>query len=39
MNFYADQVGKHMLCFVVTNQPSNVIVVDVLLRHNHEFRT
>ncbi|MCK9441221.1 MAG: hypothetical protein M0Q13_07355 [Methanothrix sp.] len=30
MNFNADMVGRHMLYFVVNNQPSNVIVVDVL---------
>jgi hypothetical protein len=30
MNFNADQVGRHMLYFVVNNQPSNVVVVDVL---------
>jgi hypothetical protein len=29
MNFNADTVGRHMLYFVVNNQPSNVIVVDV----------
>ena len=29
MNFAADQVGRHMLYFVVNNQPSNVVVVDV----------
>ena len=29
MNFYADHVGRHTLYFVVNNQPSNVIVVDV----------
>jgi hypothetical protein len=29
MNFKADQVGRHMLYFVVNNQPSNVVVVDV----------
>ena len=29
MNFYADQVGRHMLYFVVNNQPSNVVIVDV----------
>ncbi len=29
MNFNADQVGRHMLYFVVDNQPSNVVVVDV----------
>jgi hypothetical protein len=30
MNFYADQVGRHMLYFVVNSQPSNVVIVDVL---------
>lgn len=29
MTFKADQLGRHMLYFVVNNQPSNVIVVDV----------
>lgn len=29
MNIYVDQVGRHMLYFVVNNQPSNMIVVDV----------
>jgi hypothetical protein len=29
MNFNADQVGRHMLYFVVNNQPSNVVIVDV----------
>jgi hypothetical protein len=29
MNFNVDQVGRHMLYFVVNNQPSNVVVVDV----------
>jgi hypothetical protein len=29
MNFNSDQVGRHMLYFVVNNQPSNVVVVDV----------
>jgi hypothetical protein len=29
MNFQAAQVGRHMLYFVVNNQPSNVVVVDV----------
>jgi hypothetical protein len=29
MNFNADQVGRHTLYFVVNNQPSNVVVVDV----------
>jgi hypothetical protein len=29
MNFNADQVGRHMLYFVVNNQPSNTVIVDV----------
>lgn len=29
MNFNADQVGRHMLYFVVDNQPSNLVIVDV----------
>lgn len=29
MNYLADQVGRHMLYFVLNNQPSNVVVVDV----------
>ena len=29
MNFRAAQMGRHMLCFVVNNQPSNVVIVDV----------
>ena len=29
MNYNADQVGRHTLYFVVNNQPSNVVVVDV----------
>jgi hypothetical protein len=29
MNFYADKVGRHTLYFVVNNQPSNVVVVDI----------
>jgi hypothetical protein len=29
MNFKADQVGRHMLYFVVNNQPSNLVIVDV----------
>ena len=29
MNFYADQVGRHMLYFVVDSQPSNTVIVDV----------
>jgi hypothetical protein len=30
MNFNAAQVGRHMLYFVVNNQPSHVVIVDVL---------
>ncbi len=30
MNFYADKVGRHILLFIVNNQPSNVIIVDVI---------
>jgi len=30
MNFNADQVGRHMLYFVVNSQPSNMVIVDVL---------
>ena len=29
MNFKADKVGRHMLYFVVNNQPSNTVIVDV----------
>jgi hypothetical protein len=29
MDFNAGQVGRHTLYFVVNNQPSNVVVVDV----------
>jgi hypothetical protein len=29
MDFNAGQVGRHTLYFVVDNQPSNVVVVDV----------
>ena len=29
MNFKAEEIGRHMLYFVVNNQPSNVVVVDV----------
>ena len=29
MNFKAEQIGRHMLYFVVNSQPSNVVVVDV----------
>ena len=32
MDFNADQVGRHMLYFVVNNQPSNVVVVDVFAK-------
>ena len=33
MNFNADQVGRHMLYFVVNNQPSNVVIVDVFTQN------
>jgi hypothetical protein len=29
MNFKAEEVGRHMLYFVVNSQPSNVVIVDV----------
>jgi len=29
MNFKADQLGRHMLYFVVNSQPSNTVIVDV----------
>lgn len=29
MSFPADQVGRHVLLFIVDNQPSNVVIVDV----------
>lgn len=29
MSYYAGSVGRHMLYFVVNNQPSNVVIVDV----------
>jgi len=30
MSFKADKVGRHILFFVLNNQPSNVIIVDVI---------
>jgi hypothetical protein len=30
MNFMADKVGRHILLFVLSNQPSNSIIVDVI---------
>jgi hypothetical protein len=39
MNFYADQVGRHTLYFVVNNQPSNVVVVDVFAQAQPETGT
>ncbi|MCX6680577.1 MAG: hypothetical protein NTX42_09490 [Methanothrix sp.] len=30
MNFRADKVGRHILLFVLNNQPSNSIIVDVI---------
>ncbi len=29
MSFTAEQVGRHILLFIVNNQPSNVVIVDV----------
>jgi hypothetical protein len=29
MDYNADQIGRHMLYFVVNNQPSNVVIADV----------
>ncbi len=30
MNFKTDEIGRHMLYFVVNSQPSNIVIVDVL---------
>lgn len=30
MNFVADKVGRHILLFVINNQPSNAIIIDVI---------
>jgi hypothetical protein len=30
LNFLADKVGRHILLFVLNNQPSNAIIVDVI---------
>ncbi|MDD1749186.1 MAG: hypothetical protein LUO89_04855 [Methanothrix sp.] len=30
MNFKADKVGRHILLFVLNNQPSNAVIVDVI---------
>ncbi len=30
MSFDADQAGRHMLYFVIKNQPSNLVIVDVM---------
>jgi hypothetical protein len=32
MSFSAEEIGRHMLYFVVNNQPSNVVIVDVFAR-------
>ena len=29
MNYKAEEIGRHMLYFVVNSQPSNVVIVDV----------
>ena len=36
MNFNADQAGRHMMYFVVDNQPSNLIIVDVFAQDQIE---
>jgi hypothetical protein len=30
MNFQANEIGRHMLYFVIESQPSNVVIIDVL---------
>jgi hypothetical protein len=30
IGFYADQVGQHLLMFVIDGQPSNIVVIDVV---------
>lgn len=30
INFYADTIGQHILLFVVNNQPSNAVIIDVV---------
>ena len=30
IGFYADQVGQHLLMFVINGQPSNIVVIDVV---------
>jgi len=30
IGFYADQVGQHLLFFVINGQPSNIVTIDVL---------
>jgi len=39
MNFKADEVGRHMLYFVVNSQPSDVVIVDVLAPAEPESTT
>lgn len=39
MNFHADQVGRHMLYFVVNSQPSNIVIVDVFPQATAESTT
>jgi len=39
MNFNADQVGRHMLYFVVNSQPSNIVIVDVFSQATMESTT
>ncbi|UEC39887.1 MAG: hypothetical protein METHSR3v1_690011 [Methanothrix sp.] len=30
MNFQANEIGRHMLYFIIESQPSNVVIIDVL---------
>ena len=30
MNFQANEIGRHMLYFIIESQPSNVLIIDVL---------
>jgi len=39
MNYKAEEVGRHMLYFVVNSQPSNVVIVDVFSQATAESTT
>jgi hypothetical protein len=39
MKFVADKVGRHILLFVINNQPSNAIVIDVISEAPTAFQT